>query len=153
MSDTPKNMFYSRLSQVSKDSSSVASEILTLVDIILFRNRKTAVVDMHQVLGSDKFIELLYAVGGQTITFPSVEEFREVFEWALCYYAREVQNRDWKDIKAELGLDASAMKWSTRNKQLSAFISEILYKKMSEADMEQVMRELHTRYKALNSDE
>lgn len=148
MSSDTRNAFYARLANMS-DENSTTTEILALVDLILYRTKKSDIATIHSIIGSDLLVELLYSMGGKTVTLPTVEEFREVFEWALCYYAREVQHREWKDIKAELGLDASAMKWSMKNKQLTQFMQEILHKKLSEQQVQEMLEAFRERHAAL----
>ena len=127
------------------DQQSNTQDILTLVDLILYKNKQVDLAGLHQLLGPDLFVQTLQLLGGKTITFPDTEEFRDVFMWALCYYAKEIQHKEWKDIKEELGYDISSIKWSMKNKQLSHFIQEVLHKKMSKESVESMVTELSSK--------
>ncbi len=144
----PRNLFYHKLENImSGDDASSTRDILALVDLILYKNNEIDLAGLHQLLGPDLFIQTLQLLGGKTITFPDTEEFREVFTWALCYYAREIQKKDWKELKEELGYDVSSIKWSMKNKQLSQFIQEVLYKKMSGQSVQEMLDELNSKRK------
>lgn len=148
MSDgKPKNLFYHKLENVTTEghTKSNVHDILTLVDLILYKNKEVDVASIHQLLGPDLFVDLLHVLGGKTITFPTIEEFRDIFTWALCYYAKEIQHKEWKDIKEELGEDISSIKWSMKNKQLTQFIQEILHRKLSGEDVTSLFEDLKQR--------
>ena len=146
MPDQPRNLFYHKLENVmGGDQQSNTQDILTLVDLILYKNKQVDLAGLHQLLGPDLFVQTLQLLGGKTITFPDTEEFRDVFMWALCYYAKEIQHKEWKDIKEELGYDISSIKWSMKNKQLSHFIQEVLHKKMSKESVESMVTELSSK--------
>lgn len=146
--EKPKNLFYHKLENIAGDSeSSNVRDILTLVDLILYKNKQVDLAEIHQLLGPDEFVDLLHLLGGKTITFPTIEEFREIFTWALCYYAKEIQHKEWKDLKEELGYDISSIKWSMKNKQLTQFIQEILHKKLSGQDVSEMFEDIKSRKK------
>lgn len=131
--DFPKdNMLYKKLQQVSRETTmdKPSEEILNIVQLILYKDKQLSLVELLQTLGTENFIKLLYVVGGKTVTFPSPQEFKEVFTWALTYYSREVQQMEWKDIKERLGQDQSSIKWSSKNKQLNKFIQNALDTKL-----------------------
>ncbi|MCA1807020.1 MAG: hypothetical protein LC687_04115 [Actinobacteria bacterium] len=128
-----------------EDKSSATRDVLNLVDLILYKNREIDLAGLHQLLGPDLFVQALQLLGGKTITFPDTDEFKDIFTWALCYYAREIQQKDWKDLKEELGYDVSSIKWSMKNKQLTHFIQEVLHKKMSKQSVEEMLQELSTK--------
>jgi len=139
----PQNLFYHKLENVlNDDKSSSVEDILTLVDLILYKNREVDLAGLHQLLGPDLFVQTLQLLGGKTITFPDTEEFKEIFTWALCYYAKEIQHKDWKELKEELGYDVSSIKWSMKNKQLTQFIQEVLHKKLSKQSVEEMLTEV-----------
>ena len=127
------------------DKGHATRDVLNLVDLILYKNREVDLAGLHQLLGPDLFVQTLQLLGGKTITFPDTDEFKDIFTWALCYYAREIQKKDWKDLKEELGYDVSSIKWSMKNKQLTHFIQEVLHKKMSKQSVEEMLQELSTK--------
>lgn len=127
------------------DKGYATRDVLNLVDLILYKNREVDLAGLHQLLGPDLFVQTLQLLGGKTITFPDTDEFKDIFTWALCYYAREIQKKDWKDLKEELGYDVSSIKWSMKNKQLTHFIQEVLHKKMSKQSVEEMLQELSTK--------
>ncbi len=143
----PQNLFYHKLGNImdENDKGYATRDVLNLVDLILYKNREVDLAGLHQLLGPDLFVQTLQLLGGKTITFPDTDEFKDIFTWALCYYAREIQKKDWKDLKEELGYDVSSIKWSMKNKQLTHFIQEVLHKKMSKQSVEEMLQELSTK--------
>lgn len=129
---TPKNPLYNRLHSISNDHEldSTVQDVLSIVQLILYKDKQFDLASLLEILGPDNFVKLLYTVGGQTITFPTPEEFKELFTWALTYYAKEVQGKDWKTLKTDLGYEESSIKWSSKNKQLTKYIQDILSRKM-----------------------
>lgn len=142
----PKNLFYYKLSAIAEDAEApphdVVHDVLSLVDLILYKNKQVDIAAIHQLLGPDLFIDLLHILGGKTLEFPSVEDFREIFTWALCYYQKEIQHKDWKELKESLGSDTSSIKWSMKNKQITLFLQELLSRKMKGASVEDLLRDI-----------
>lgn len=137
-----KNLLYKKLENVSEGQKldSIVEDVLAIVQLILYKDKKLSLAELMEVLGPDSFVKLLYITGGQTITFPTPEEFKELFTWALTYYAKEVQGTDWKTLKDKLGYDESSIKWSSKNKQLTKFIKDILSCKMKGESLKEYLR-------------
>lgn len=141
--EAPKNNnLYKKLQQVSRESTidKPSEEILNIVQLILYKDKQLSLAELLSSLGTENFIRLLYIVGGKTVTFPTPNEFKDVFTWALTYYAKEVQGMSWKDIKNQLGQDQSSIKWSSKNKQLNKFIQNALNTKLAGESLEEYLR-------------
>lgn len=63
--------------------------------------------EMFMTLGLEGTINLIKYFGGQEIKIPSHEEMFRSFLIILCYYKRKLENKDWSEIKEEVGLDIS----------------------------------------------
>ena len=115
------------------------SEESLISDLIKLSLLKTASKDenllvfteIYNLLGLSKFTELISLIDGKTITFPSKEEFRETIVTILCYYYRNVQNKDWDEIKSLLNMpDLNTIRYGIKASQLEAFIKELIARRI-----------------------
>lgn len=142
-----QNDLYKKLQKVSEESSidRHSQEILNIVKLILYKDKHISLAELLQTFGAENFVKLLYVVGGKTITFPTPNEFKEIFTWATAYYAKEINGMDWKEIKDKLGCDQSSIKWSSKNKQLSKFIQKILTQKLDSQSFQEYIQFLSSK--------
>ena len=80
---------------------------------------------MYNAVGLDNFMSIIEAFNGETISFPSVEEFKEAIITSVAYYYKHVQNKSWKEIKEILDTDESFVKCGISCSKLELFISEL----------------------------
>lgn len=87
--------------------------------------------EIYNLLGLDKFTELLSLVDGQTITLPTKKEFKDTIVTVLCYYYRNILNMEWKDIKEKLGLpDLNTISQGIKSSQFESSIKELIEKRL-----------------------
>ena len=138
-----KNSFFHKLKKVGEDMAhSSTDDVLTLTEIIMYRNKELDVAAIYKLLGADLFVQLLYLLKGKTVEFPTPDEFKKTFEWALCYYAKEIQNREWKDIRNDFEIQETSIKCAMRNKQLNDYMASTLHKKLSENEAANILEQL-----------
>lgn len=83
--------------------------------------------EIYKLLGVEKFTELITLVDGATLSFPSKEEFKETVTTVLCYYFRDVEKKEWPEIKALLGdPDLNTIKYGIRATAFASFINTML---------------------------
>jgi hypothetical protein len=130
MFETAKTVFQQRLKDTLKTDSSRAV-IEDLIRLHLFKNAEKneallTLVEVYDLLGIDKFTDLIAILDGKTITFPRREDFRDTVQLAICYYYRTVEGKSWKDIKAILGEDElPTIKYGIRMQQFQVFLEYI----------------------------
>ena len=101
--DNETSVFKNKLNNIltDKPQADLVRDILTL---LLLRNsykdeKILKLIDVYNAVGLDNFMSIIEAFNGETISFPSVEEFKEAIITSVAYYYKHVQNKSWKEIK------------------------------------------------------
>lgn len=110
-----------------KETSHVIEELIKLSllknaskdeDLVIF-------AEIYKVLGVENFTTLINLIDGKTLEFPSKEEFKELIITVLCYYYKEVEHKDWEDIKSIIGdPDLNSIKHGIRASALGSFLDQ-----------------------------
>lgn len=123
------SVFKNKLNDIltDKPQANLVRDILTL---LLLRNsykdeKILKLVEVYNAVGLDNFMSIIEAFNGETITFPSVEEFKEAIITSVAYYYKHVEDKSWKDIKDILDTDESFVKCGISCSKLEMFISEL----------------------------
>ena len=84
------SVFKNKLNNIltDKPQADLIRDILTL---ILLRNsykdeKILKLIDVYNAVGLDNFMSIIESFNGETISFPSVEEFKETVITAIAYY-------------------------------------------------------------------
>lgn len=126
--ESPKSVFQQKISDIMKDDPT-KDLILDIFELQMFKSadkddKKLVMVELYNLLGFEKFVEVIELLGGKTIKFPSRDEFKELVETALAYYYRTFRGYDWVKIKELIGdPEMSSVKFGSRMQQMSKFIS------------------------------
>ncbi len=128
----PKNIMQQHLKEQlgnDKETSHVIEELIKLSllknaskdeDLIIF-------AEIYKSLGVENFTTLINLIDGRTLSFPSKEEFKELLITVLCYYYKEVENKNWEDIKSLIGdPDLNSIKHGIRASALGSFLDQLL---------------------------
>ena len=123
------SVFKNKLNNIltDKPQTDLIRDILTL---LLLRNsykdeKILKLIDVYNAVGLDNFMSIIEAFNGETISFPSVEEFKEAIITSVAYYYKHIQNKSWKEIKEILDTDESFVKCGISCSKLELFISEL----------------------------
>lgn len=127
--DNETSVFKNKLNNIltDKPQADLVRDILTL---LLLRNsykdeKILKLIDVYNAVGLDNFMSIIEAFNGETISFPSVEEFKEAIITSVAYYYKHIQNKSWKEIKEILDTDESFVKCGISCSKLELFISEL----------------------------
>ena len=126
----PKTCFQQKINDIMTDNPTKDS-IMDLFEIQLIKdsNKNTSIkylVDVYNLLGFEKFTEMMDILAGKTISFPTKDEFRETILIALAYYYRNVRGYKWGTIKGLLGDDElSSVKYGIKSQQLQKYMENI----------------------------
>lgn len=132
--EQPKNILEMRLNETLKKEEE--SIITDLVKISLLRTAAKdedllIFTEIYNLLGLEKFSELISLIDGKEIKFPARDDFKESIITVLCYYYRNVEKKDWDDIKSLLGIpELNTIRYGIKASQLEAFIKEIINKRL-----------------------
>ena len=123
----PKTIFQDRINEIVE--STVASEIIKdLIHLQMFKSaeknsKNLALVEIFNLLGVEKFTELIDLVDGKTIKFPTKDTLKEYVIIALCFYHKKYFGRTWPEIKEIIGDDKlKSIKYGLRVQNLETFI-------------------------------
>ena len=127
--DNETSVFKNKLNNIltDKPQTDLIRDILTL---LLLRNsykdeKILKLIDVYNAVGLDNFMSIIEAFNGETISFPSVEEFKEAIITSVAYYYKHIQNKSWKEIKEILDTDESFVKCGISCSKLELLISEL----------------------------
>jgi hypothetical protein len=99
-----------------------------LIKLELLKNsqkndKMTPVCELYNLLGPEKFAEVIELMNGRTVEFPSSDSFKETVMTAIYYYYRFFKNKDWTDIDSLFDdEDISHIKMGIRTTNLHQFI-------------------------------
>lgn len=125
--ETPKSLFQQKINDIMTDDPT-KDLILDIFTLQLFKNaekddKKLVFVELYNLLGFEKFVEVMEILSGKTVKFPAREDFKETIEIALAYYYRTFRGYDWAKIKELIGdRDMSSVKFGAKMQQMSKFI-------------------------------
>jgi len=130
MYKTPKSVFQQKIQETIKTDKS-KQIIEDIIRLHLFKNAEKnesllVLVEVYDLLGLDKFTDLLQLLDGKTVTFPRKEDFRDTIQLAICYYYKNIEGKDWKEIKNLLGdEELPTIKYGIRMQQFQSFLKYI----------------------------
>jgi len=137
-----KSVFQQRLQDTLKTDAS-KDVIEDLIRLHLFKNAEKdesllVLVEIYDLLGLDKFMDLLSLLNGQTVTFPEREDIKDTVQLAICYYYRNIEGKEWSTIKEILGdPELPTIKYGIRMQQLQTFLDYIVDKIRTKRGLEQ----------------
>ena len=78
-------------------------------------------------LGIEGFVKSFSPFWGKTVVFPTEEEFKDSLITVLCYYYKNVENKEWGDVKDIMNMpDLNTIKYGIKVRQLEQFINQQL---------------------------
>jgi hypothetical protein len=76
-------------------------------------------------VGMKSYIKLITALRGKKINLPSEDELKDSILTVICYYYKEIEKKNWKEIMRILGMPTlNTIKYGIRLRQLSQFIQK-----------------------------
>lgn len=123
----PKTVYQQRVNEIITDAPEV-SLIRNIIRLQLFKNAEKnedllRLVEMYNLLGAEKFADVMNLLAGCTIKFPPKDDFKETVNVALCYYYRAFRKKPWNEIKELLEDDTlQTVKYGIKVTQLQRFM-------------------------------
>ena len=85
--------------------------------------------EVYNLLGLEKFTELVTLLNGRALTLPTKETFKDTITLVLCYYYHVIQGKEWPEIKNILCMqDLSSVKMGIKARQLDSYLSSLVQK-------------------------
>lgn len=133
---TPKNVLQMKINEaLGSNEEEMISDLIKLCLMKPASKNQDYLVytEIYNLLGLEKFTDLISLLDGKTVKFPTKEEFKDTVLTVLCYYYRNVLNLEWNDIKEKLGLpDINTIRQGIRSSQYEAFLKELINKRIKE---------------------
>jgi hypothetical protein len=123
----PMTVFQQNVNAIIKDNP-VNDLVKDLIKLNMLKNsekddKQLVLVELYNLLGTEKFMEVIELLSGKTIRFPTKSDFKETIQIALCYYLRQYKDLSWDQIKDIIQDDElSSVKLGVRVQQLQRFI-------------------------------
>lgn len=122
-------IFQKNINDIMKDN--VSTDLIEdLIRLNMFKNaekdeKQLVLVELYNLLGIEKFMEVMDLLAGNTIKFPNKADFKETIQIALCYYYRQFKDYSWDQIKNLINDDEiSSAKIGAKVQQLQRFIDK-----------------------------
>ena len=130
MYQTPKSVFQQKVQEAIKtdESKKIIEDIIRLH---LFKNAEKneallSLVEIYDLVGLDRFTDLLQLLDGRTITFPRKDDFKDTVQLAICYYYKNIEGKNWGEIKELVGdSELPTIKYGIRLQQFQQFLKTI----------------------------
>jgi hypothetical protein len=125
--EKPRTVFQEDVNTIVTDDKTkeVINDVLHL---LMFKRAERdekllALVEIYNLLGVERFAELVDLLNGKTVTFPQREEFRETVQIALCYYERHLLGKKWNEIREILkDPELNSVRMSARTGSFQRFL-------------------------------
>lgn len=131
----PKNLLQKRINEaLGKSEESIVTELVKMSMMKKASKDKDAllITEVFNLLGVEKFTQLITLLDGKTLTLPTKEDFKENLLIILCYYWRDVKGLSWNEIKEKIGTDdLNSVKMGIKASQFGAFLKELMEKRFS----------------------
>ena len=134
MYSTPKNILQLKINEaLGQNEEDMISDLIKLCLMKPASKNQDYLVytEIYNLLGLEKFTDLISLLDGRTVKFPTKEEFKDTVITFLCYYYRNVLNLEWDEIKEKLGIpDINTIRQGIRSSQYEAFLKELINKRI-----------------------
>lgn len=86
----------------NKDKSKIINKLLRLILSLTLNENE---ITVFNIIGLNKFKELINIFENKEIRFSSKNDFENSLIIFLIYYYKEIENKSWKEIKQLCGID------------------------------------------------
>lgn len=130
----PKNMLQLKINEaLGSGEESIVSDLIKLS--LLKKASKNydnlVYTEVYNLLGLEKFSELVTLLDGKALTLPTKDDLKDTVTMVLCYYYRNIEHKNWDDIKSILGIpDINTIKQGIRSSQFEAYLKEMISKRL-----------------------
>ena len=131
---TPKNVRQLKINEaLGSNEEEMISDLIKLCLMKPASKNQDYLVytEIYNLLGLEKFTDLISLLDGRTVKFPTKEEFKDTILTVLCYYYRNVLNLEWPEIKDKLGIpDINTIRQGIRSSQFESYLKELINKRI-----------------------
>ncbi len=136
MYSDPRSIFQKKIQNLIKSEpeeiETIFEKLFTIQQILLLervpeleKENWRSLLEIYNTIGMGSFIKIISLLKSKTITFPSEEELKDSILTVMCYYYKEVEKKNWKEITKILNIpNLNTIKYGIRLRQLSEFITK-----------------------------
>lgn len=126
----PSNLFEKRIDEIfSAQKTDEFDMLMRLVTIIIAEQAPgDDMVALYNLLPMQDFVRVVNLFDGRLVRFFSRKDVQDALLLALCFYYREVEGLDWKEIAQKIPFPISSTSYSSRVRKLSAAMREQMMK-------------------------
>jgi hypothetical protein len=143
--DEEKSLFRKKMNEATADRPNV-KVIKDIIKLAMLKNsmknkNSLKLVELYNYFGLDAFVDLIDIMNGTTISFPSIEEFKDTVKLSISYYYKFLKNKSWDEIKEIINDEEGGtnVKYGINCSKLNRFITELSeYQKFLDAHSEEV---------------
>lgn len=130
----PKNMLQLKINEaLGSGEESIVSDLikLSLLKKASKNSDNLVYTEVYNLLGLEKFSELVTLLDGKALALPTKDDLKDTVTMVLCYYYRNIEHKNWDDIKSILGIpDINTIKQGIRSSQFEAYLKEMISKRL-----------------------
>ena len=132
--ETPSNILEQRINEaLGREEEGIISDLIKLSLMKKASKDSDCLIytELYNLLGLEKFTELISLVDARTFTLPTKEEMKDTVITVLCYYYRNIKKMEWPEIKEKLGIqDINAVRQGIRSSQFESYLKELVEKRL-----------------------
>jgi hypothetical protein len=101
-----KTVWDSRIEAIFQDKPKEDTEaFLDIVGMMIYNEKNDFLSLLYKNFGIELFTSFISVFSGKTIEVPKREELRDIIISALCFYYRELEGKNWKEVKTILEME------------------------------------------------
>jgi hypothetical protein len=122
--DEPTNLFEKRISELfAAKPSTEFDSIMRLVTMIIADTAPSDdMVALYHLLPMEQFVKVVNLFDGRQVRFFARKDIQDALILALCFYHKEVEGLDWKDISQKVPFAISPISYGSKIKKLGKII-------------------------------
>ena len=140
-----KSLFRKKMNEATADRPNI-KVIKDIIKLAMLKNsmknkNSLKLVELYNYFGIDGFVDIIDIMNGITISFPTIEEFKDTVKLSISYYYKFLKNKSWDEIKEIINDEEGGtnVKYGINCSKLNRFITELSeYQKFMDAHSEEI---------------
>lgn len=143
-----KSLFRQKMNDATADKSNV-KVIKDIIKLVMLKNstknkNSLKLVELYNYFGLDAFVDIIDIMNGLTMSFPTIEEFKDIVKLSISYYYKFLKHKSWNEIKEIINDEdgSTNVKYGINCSKLHKFITELSeYQKFLDAHSGEIANE------------
>lgn len=126
MFDEDKSLFRDKINEITErdQCEKTISDLFKLNTLRKKNADSKKLVELYNLLGPELFADVISIIDGETIKFPTVEQFKDDINVCISYYLKYQKGESWETVRNMLGCDGSTVKYGINCSKLDAYIRD-----------------------------